>query len=105
MDTKTRVPDSMTFWCGSGSGDSLQDANKKIIFLTKFFCLLLFEGTFTSVFKDKKSKRSHKTVRIKVFLTILLDNKGMIEGSVSTPLTNGSGSGRPKNMWIRWIHM
>ncbi len=25
----------------------------------------------------------------------------MIEGSVSIPLTNGSGSGRPKNMWIR----
>ncbi len=36
----------------------------------KFFCLLLFEGTFTSFFfKDKKSKRSHETVRIKVFLT------------------------------------
>jgi hypothetical protein len=29
----------------------LQDANKK-----KFFCLLLFEGTLTSFFKDKKSK-------------------------------------------------
>ncbi len=27
-----------------------------------------FEGTFTSFFKDKKSKRSHKTVEIKVFL-------------------------------------
>jgi hypothetical protein len=29
----------------------LQDATKK----SKFFCLLLFEGTFTSFFKDKKS--------------------------------------------------
>jgi hypothetical protein len=27
-------------------------------------------GTFTSFFKDKKSKRSLKTVEIKVFLTI-----------------------------------
>jgi hypothetical protein len=36
----------------------------------KFSCLLLFEGTFTSFLKDKKSKRSHKTVEIKVFLTI-----------------------------------
>ncbi len=35
-----------------------------------FFCLLLFEGAFTSFFKDNKSKRSHKTVGIKVFLTI-----------------------------------
>jgi hypothetical protein len=28
-----------------------------------------FEGTFTSYFKDKKSKKGHKTVGIKVFLT------------------------------------
>jgi hypothetical protein len=47
----------------------LQDANKKLIFQKKFFCLLLFEGTLTSFFKDKKSKGSHKTVGIKVFLT------------------------------------
>ncbi len=30
----------------------------------------MVEGTFTSFFKDKKSKKSHKTVEIKVFLTI-----------------------------------
>ncbi len=40
-----------------------------------FFCLLLFEGTFISFFKDKKSKRSHKTVESKVFLTFLLDDR------------------------------
>jgi hypothetical protein len=40
----------------------LQDGNKKVY-------LLLFDGTFTSFFKDKKSKRSRKTVRNKVFLT------------------------------------
>jgi hypothetical protein len=45
-----------------------QNANGKL--LKKFFCLLLFEGTFTSFFKDKKSKRSHKQIGIKVFLTI-----------------------------------
>jgi hypothetical protein len=38
----------------------LQDANKTLIFIKRFFCLLLFEGIFTSFFKDKKSKRSHK---------------------------------------------
>jgi hypothetical protein len=57
----------------------------------KKFCLLLFEDTFTSFFKDKKFKRSHKTVRIKVFLSTTLKNAFR------------SGSGRPKNMWIRWI--
>ncbi len=35
-----------------------QDANKKSVLFSKFFCFLLFEGTFTSVFKDKKSNRS-----------------------------------------------
>jgi hypothetical protein len=48
----------------------LQDANKKQILLKTFFCILLFEVTFTSFFKGKKSKRSNKTVEIKVFLTI-----------------------------------
>jgi hypothetical protein len=45
-----------------------QDTNKNY-FLKKVFCLLLFEGIFTSCFKDKKSIRSHKAVGIKVFLT------------------------------------
>ncbi len=45
----------------------LQGANKKIIFIKKFFCWFLFEGTFTSFFKDKKLKRSHKAEGIKGF--------------------------------------
>jgi hypothetical protein len=52
----------------------LQDANKKLI-LKKIFCLLLFEGAFTSFFKDKKSKRSHKRVGTKVFILFLLDDR------------------------------
>ncbi len=36
---------------------------------SNFFCLLLFEGTFTSVIIDKKSRRGHEKVEIKVFLT------------------------------------
>jgi hypothetical protein len=67
----------------------------------KNFGLSLFEGTFTSFFKDKKSKRSHKTAGIKVFSYYFCL---MIEGSGSgfIPLTRGSGSGsrRPKNIWI-----
>ena len=51
----------------------LQETKKKL-FLSEI-CLLmlisvLFEGTFISFFRDKKSKRSHKIVGIKVFLTI-----------------------------------
>jgi len=44
--------------------------NKKITFLKKFLSILLFEGTIKSFFKHDKSKRSHKTEEIKVFLTI-----------------------------------
>jgi len=47
----------------------LQDTNKNYL-KKKIFCLLLFKGTFTSFSKDKKSKRSNKTVGIKVFLTL-----------------------------------
>jgi hypothetical protein len=54
---------------------------------------MTFRGTFTSLFKDKKSKRSHKQQRVEtnVFLTIFYL---MIEGSEF-------GSRRSKNMWIR----
>jgi hypothetical protein len=47
----------------------LQDDTTKDFF-SKFFCLLLFEATFTSFFKIKKSNRSHQTAGIKIFLTI-----------------------------------
>jgi hypothetical protein len=67
-----------------------------------FFCLLPFEGTFTSFFKDKKSQRSRKTVGIKVFsYNFCLVIEGYIykeaqkhtdQGSGSVPLTKGSGS-------------
>ncbi len=58
---------SLTFRYGSGSGDPyhwLTDTeptffvsgwhDDKKVFFSKFFCLLLFENTFTSVFKNNK---------------------------------------------------
>jgi hypothetical protein len=51
------------FWFGSGSCffySGWQDANPKKVLYFKVFWLLLFKGTFTSVFKAKKAKRSHK---------------------------------------------
>jgi hypothetical protein len=101
----------MTICCGSGSADPclwLMDpgscyfrhwpswCQQKTNFLTQFF--LLFEGAFTLFFKDKKSQNS--TGRIQGFSYYFCM---MIEGSGSgsIPLTSGSGSGRPKNTWIR----
>jgi hypothetical protein len=49
----------------------LQDADKNKLKKNSFFCIFLFEGTFTSFFKDKKSKR----VEIKVFLIFLLKDR------------------------------
>ncbi len=33
------------------------------------------------------------------------EGSGSRAGSGSIPLTSGSGSGRPKNTWIRWIRI
>jgi hypothetical protein len=52
----------------------LQDDNETLIFLNKFFCILLFEGTFTSFFKDKKPKRSHETEEISYYFLLFLLN-------------------------------
>jgi hypothetical protein len=99
------------FWHSCGSltdpdpalfDGGFQDANKK------FFRLLLFEGTFTSVFKNKKTYRSHKTLptylEIKVFLPFLLNN-GRIRIQIRIHTNNnGSGSGRHKSLRIRNHH-
>jgi hypothetical protein len=63
-----------------GSGSGIRTSDKRILILPFFVSDLQdanknntplpFEGTLTSFFKDTKSKRSHKTVEIKVFLTI-----------------------------------
>jgi hypothetical protein len=78
-----RIRGSMPLTNGSADPDvdpdpaifvtDLQDANKKIIFTNKFY-YRTFEGTFTvfiSLHNKIKSKKRHKTVGIKVFLTIL----------------------------------
>jgi hypothetical protein len=54
-----------------------------------FFCLLLFEVTFTSFFIDKKSLRSHKTVESRFFFLVLLDD-GKLRSRIRT-----------SHLWIR----
>ncbi len=58
------------------------------------FCLLLFEGIFTCS-KMKKVIKKSQNIRNQGFS---YDFCLMIEGSGSVPLTNGSGSRRPKNI-------
>jgi hypothetical protein len=47
-------------------GSGFEGANK-ISDFPKFFCLFLSVGTLTSVFKDKISLRSHKTLEFMVY--------------------------------------
>ncbi len=84
----------MKIWCGSGSAgphlwlmdpdpaifvSDLQDINQQKKFFLSSFYILLFEGTFTWFFKDKKSQRSHKKVPYEsmFFLLFLLDDRSI----------------------------
>ncbi len=62
-----------------------RDGNKKFVFFILDFFIVC---TFTTVFKDSKSLRSHKTVEIKVFLFFCF-------------LMEGTESWRPINLRIR----
>ncbi len=61
---RIRIRGSMLLTNGSGSGSCYfrhwPSIHQQKTNLKKFFCLLLFEGTFTSFFKDKKSKEVTK---------------------------------------------
>jgi hypothetical protein len=103
--------------CGSGSfyfhhwpSRYQQKANLK----RKFFRILLFEGTFTSFFIGKESKRSNKAVEIKVFLKdpdpyLRLTDPDPDPGGPKTRGSGGSGSAtlltawwQCKGMWSYW---
>ncbi len=73
---------------------------KNKFFLGFFFAyLLLFVCTFTSVFKNKKLYRSHQTVKIKVFLTILCF---MMKESIQIMTGLDPGAPELQILWI-WI--
>ncbi len=110
---------SITFWGGSGSGSAdpclwLLDSGPAIFVIDlpkmstknkffKKFLLITVWRYMNIIFKDKKSKRSHKSVGFKVFLTFFAwwykdPDPYLTEGS-------GSGSRMPQNMWIRGIRI
>ncbi len=69
--------------------------------LSKFFCLLLFDATLTSFFKDKKSKKQSQNSRnqgFSCYFCLMIEGSGSGVGSVPRP--NGSESGRPKSIRI-----
>jgi hypothetical protein len=81
----------------------LQDANKNKF--SKFFCLLLVEGTFTSIFTDKVIKKSQNSRHqgSSYYFCLMMGRPVYESGPVPVTLTNGSG--RPKNLWILRIRI
>jgi hypothetical protein len=49
-------------------------STKNNFFSKGFFLFFFFEGTFSSIFKDKKKVKSHKTAEITSFFPFLLDD-------------------------------
>ncbi len=101
----TRIRGSMPLTNGSGSFffHRWPSRHQHKPILKKVFLLITVEGTFTSFFKDKKSKRSHKTVDFPYCFCLMIEGFRSKGGAGSESLTNGSGSGsrRPKNIRIR----
>jgi hypothetical protein len=81
----------------------LQDASKKLMFQKNFSAYYLHLHHFSKI----KSQKESQNIRNQGFSGFSYYFCMMIEGSGSgsIPLTSGPGSGsrRPKNMWIRWI--
>ncbi len=79
--------------------NDLRDANKKLKFLKKFFCLLLSEGTLLHLHhfpKIKSKSQNSRNQGFSCFFCLMIEGSGSRAGSGSIPLTNGSGSRRPK---------
>ncbi len=100
---------SMTFWCGSGSGSGsadpclwlidpdsdpaifvidLQDTNKKLI-LKKSFLFNVYLHLFSKI-KSQKEVTKQQESRFFIFFCLMIE---------------GSGSRRPKNIWIPRIRI
>ncbi len=130
---KCQCSRSMTFWCGSGSRSGSADRIRirgsmpltngsgsvsriRILLFLSFWpsrCqqktnLTLFSCYFLKVhlhyFSKIKSQKESQNSRIQGFsYYFCMMMEGSWSGSGSIPLISVSGSGRPKNTWIRWI--
>jgi hypothetical protein len=82
----------------------LQDANKKQKRILKkgFLFIRYVFKLHLNHFQRKKVQTKSKNSRNQGFLIIFDERRIRIRSwAESVPLTNRSGSGRPKNMWIR----
>jgi hypothetical protein len=82
-------------------GRYIGQPNVRIRIQSWFFCLLLFEATFSSFLKIKSHKEvTHKDIGFSYYFCLMIERSGAGSRAGSQPQTNGSGSGsrRPKNV-------
>jgi hypothetical protein len=79
----------------------LQDANKKTNLNKKISAYYFLEVLLHNFSKIKSKKEVTKQYKSRFSFYFCLMREGSGSGSGSIPLTNGSGSRTPKNMWIR----
>ncbi len=65
-----------------------------------YYCLKVHLPNFPKI-KSQKESQNSRNQGFSYYCCMMTEGSGSETGSI--PLTNGSGSGRPKNMWIRWI--
>jgi hypothetical protein len=96
-----------------GSGDpaifviDLQDADKKLIFnliFSAYYFLKVHLHLFPKI-KSQKESQNSMSQGFSYYFCMMIEGSRSGSESGPIPLTNGSGSGRPKNMWIRWIRI
>ena len=95
---RIRILGSMPLTNGSGFVIDLQDVSKKLIFNTVFsaYYVLKVHLHHFSMIKSQKESQNRRNQGFAYYFCMMIKS-----GAGSIPLTSGSGSGRPKNMWIR----
>ncbi len=111
---RIRIRGSMPLTNGYGSGfgsgsffvTDLQDANKKkfILFFLLYYFLKIHLHLFSKI-KSQKESQNSRNPGFSYYFCMMIEGSRSGSGEGSIPLTNGSGSRRPKNMWIRWIRI
>ncbi len=81
------------FWILLRTALFVSDLHRKSFFFPTFCCLLLFKGTFTSLIKNKKPERSHKTMKNHGFSYYFCL---MMEGSLQIMMDLDTDSRGPK---------
>ena len=70
-----------------------------------YFCHLKVDLQHFSKIKSQKDSQNNGNQSFSYYFCMMIEGSGSGSRAGSIPLTSGSGSGRPKNMWIRWIRI